>query len=604
MIVYIDGKRVDLKAKDQLGVGGEAQVFLMNGKAVKIFHPLDPKLSAAQKKQHQLFRRIKEKKLKQFPSGLPNNVIVPRNLALDRNGKLLGYEMNLVDGAEPLIMLSNKKFRRAFSNEDTVTVLRNTRHTLQGIHRAGVVVGDFNDLNVLFKGLQSYFIDADSMQFAGLPCVVATERFLDPSLFGQDFAGSPVFTTASDNYALAVMIFQSLLYVHPYGGIHKGYKTLLRRAESNISVFDKDVKYPKAAMPFGILPDDLLSYFQSVFDRGERTLVPEMLLGNLRFTTCSGCGAVHARAVCPICSIASAAIKEAITYHGSCKASRILKTLGYIVDATVQQGRLLYLLVEGESVKRENGELVLKEKPTQDMRFSFMGNSTVIGKGDQVVVVKNEKVHVKSNTQKLGNLPMFDSNIADYFTLSGDYLAGNDENLIGQILSGQTWFKVGPTFGLGFYRVGKTFVYFVFDVEKGGLDDAVELPQLAGKIIDAECIFNNDYALLTFSRVDQGKTYNSMYLVKRDGTVVSQFECEADNSRVLSNIRGKVLGGKNVLTATDDGLLLMVPENGQMVESKLFADTEPFVDENCELLMAKDGVYVVSEKEITHLRLS
>ena len=108
----------------------------------------------------------------------------------------------------------------------------------------GALVGDFNEGNVLFRGATPFLIDADSMQFDGLPCCVGHEKFLDPRLYGVDLTRAPRFDPGTDWYAWSVLLFSSLLYVHPFGGIHKKFATPLRRAEARYSVLRPDVTYP------------------------------------------------------------------------------------------------------------------------------------------------------------------------------------------------------------------------------------------------------------------------------------------------------------------------------------------------------------------------
>jgi H/ACA ribonucleoprotein complex subunit 3 len=143
----------------------------------------------------------------------------------------------------------------------------------------------------------------------------------------------------------------------------------------------------------------------------------------------------------------------------------------------------------------------------------------------------------------------------------------------------------------------------MFDALKKGIDDTIKLPQYSGKIVDAECIFSDDYCLFSISRVESGQVINAFHLLKKDGTVIASTEALAESSRFTKNIRAKVLGGQKIITATDDGLLLVIPDNGRLVESKLFTDTEPFVNEGSEIYTNADGIYVISEKEILLLRL-
>lgn len=82
------------------------------------------------------------------------------------------------------------------------------------IHAAKVVIGDFNDLNVLIAKDEPYFIDADSFQYNGFLCKVYTERFVDPLLCDPQ-ANRPVLAKPhnedSDWFAFRVMLMQSLL---------------------------------------------------------------------------------------------------------------------------------------------------------------------------------------------------------------------------------------------------------------------------------------------------------------------------------------------------------------------------------------------------------
>ncbi len=61
------------------------------------------------------------------------------------------------------------------------------------------------------------------------------------------------------------MLMQSLLFVGPYGGVYRPTdkkKTVLHDARplKRITVFDPEVRYPKPARPYNMLPDDLLGY--------------------------------------------------------------------------------------------------------------------------------------------------------------------------------------------------------------------------------------------------------------------------------------------------------------------------------------------------------
>src|SRR3989344_3756742 len=591
MEVYVKGSRITLNPKNIIGEGGEAKIYLYKNSAVKIYHP-------------NLLSRRREEKLKVFPRNLPSNVIAPMELVIDQNGKVIGFSMEFIEDAEALIALSNKRFRENFSSDKAVKVFLDILATLERIHAVQVVVGDLNDLNVLFKDEEAIFIDADSMQFGKFPCEVATEQFLDPRLYGIDFSRKPSFTPESDFYSFAVLLFRSLLLVNPFGGVHPKFPTLTKRAEKGITVFNPEVRYPKAAIPFKVLPDNMLDYFQLVFEKYLRGKFPKNLLENLRWTKCAACGDFHARAICPYgAHQAPAAVKEITAINRKCSSTRIFSTKGRIVHAKMEGGKIKFVWEENGTVRRENGEKVMLENTDNFTRFSIMGSKTIIARKNRFIIIEREKVAEQGMTGMLGNLPVIESSESDYFHLRGDMLVKNGKKTLGNILENQTWVKVGSKFGFGFYRMGMKTVYFIFDLEKPGINDSVVLPKIEGQLIEAECVFSGKFALFLYSSKESGKIWNAMHLINEKGTLLRSAKEEAENSRMLSRIRNKTLGGEKILTASDEGLILITAENGKLQETKIFSDTEPFVNEESRIFAAAEGIYVVSEKEFKLLKL-
>jgi hypothetical protein len=304
MTVLLGGKRVRLDDKDLLGVGGEGRVFRVADRAIKIYFAITDE---------------RRQKLAAFPRNLSPRVIGPLETCTDTKGAVLGYAMRALDGAVDIHRLGQRKWRVANINAaEVLGLFRELTSAVALLHARGVVVGDLNDGNVvLTKGpWEPWFIDADSMQFTGFPCTVAHERFLDPRLYGVDLARGGL-SRESDWYALSVMLFSSLLCVHPYGGAHASYPTALRRAEARHSILRGDVKLPHAAFRPEILPDDTLAWFTGVFDRDERAPLPPAILES-RFTRCS-CGVEHARRACPVCST-SVALPSPVKTHGRVRA--------------------------------------------------------------------------------------------------------------------------------------------------------------------------------------------------------------------------------------------------------------------------------------------
>ena len=294
MDVYLSGKRVKVSDSDLLGEGGEARVYRLGSAALKLFHaPTDA-----------VGKRLLDQKilkLANFPRSLPGAVMSPTELALDKLGRVIGYQMPLVAGAEDFGRLAQRKWRLGvLSNSELTSLFVELHGVVEELHAARVVIGDFNDGNVLFgpspqpsprfagRGSQVFLIDSDSMQFGGFACPVGHERFLDPKLYGADLSASPRFDDGTDWYAFAVLLFQSLLAVHPFGGTHPKLPTLLRRAEARHSLMQSDVVIPRLAVPPKVLPDDLLHWFLAVFEKDARQTFPTSLL-QLSWTKCA-CG--------------------------------------------------------------------------------------------------------------------------------------------------------------------------------------------------------------------------------------------------------------------------------------------------------------------------
>ncbi len=596
MKVYIDGKAVELSRKNSIGVGGEAEVFLYKDKAVKVYHK-------------SILTTERKDKLTNFPDNLPDNVLSPQSLVRNKAGHILGYTMDAVFNSEVFAMLSNKRFRKQFQTKNVNDLFIQAYYTLKKLHSQGVIVGDYNDLNLLFvsngRTNSAYYIDADSMQFGKYPCMVATEQYLDPQLYGKDLSSKPLFTRYTDYYSFTVMLFRSLLFVSPYGGIHKQYPTFLKRAEAGVSVFSKDVAYPKAALPFKILPDDLLQEFYEIFEKRKREDFPINLIEQIEWKKCTECGLTHSRNQCP-CKLydKEPVLKARIIVNRSCQASIIFQTKGKILFTKQEtaNGKLKYIYQEHETLKREDGSIIMKGVPDKDIHFDIMGNTTIITRRDNIALINSSNIVETSKTELCNNHPALSSTGRDYFRIVEGVLM-NRNSIVANVLENQTWIKTGNKYGFGFYRVGLKTNFFTFPTTGAGITD-INLPDIEGKLIEADCHFSETHFLVLLSTMDRGKKLNIMYLLTKEGELLAQNKENALDSEILSTIQGKGILGNKVITTTDEGLLLLDNRNGKMESIKLFKDTEPFVNTECQIYPASGGVYVVSGRDIKLLELN
>jgi hypothetical protein len=628
MDAYLRGKRIKLDPTRSLGKGGEADVFdLGGGRALKLFkspdHPDYQGLPIEQKAAEQRIA-LHQSKLRAFPAALPRQVIAPEELATDRSGRsIVGYAMRVVAPAEPLVRYGQPTFRRAgVANGEVVRLFREIHAVVSGVHAAEVVIGDFNDLNVLVTtGVQPRFIDADSFQFGPYPCTVFTERFVDPLLCDRQGTTPRLarpYNPDADWYAFAALLMQSLLFVAPYGGVYLP-KDISRRIPNGarplhrITVLHPEVRYPKPATRYEVLPDDLLQYLHRVFEKDERGPFPAGLLERLQFVACPRCAVEHARPNCPFCAPgATAQARAVLTVRGRVVCTRVFETSGVLFHACVEEGVVRFLYHEAGSYRREDGSVVFRGDLEPSLRFAILGPSTLVGRSGELAVLSPGQGPERLSVDSDGTGPSFASNGRHrYWTAAGrllrdapSTLGGASSEGIGEVLSGQTRIWVGPTFGLGLYRASNLSVAFTFDSERRGINDTLRLPALHGQLVDAACALDERRAWLLVALHRGGRTIHLCLTYSRQGLLEATAEATAGDGSWLGTLGGKCATQGLLLAPTDAGIVRMEVRDGALHKTREFPDTEPFVDAASQLLVGKDGVYVVGRSEITALKMS
>lgn len=620
MNIWLDGKQIRLDPAKAIGRGGEAEVFdLGGGQVAKVFkNPNHADYQGSPAEQTGARERIAEhqEKLKVFPKGLPARVIVPEKLLLSNQKTVVGYTMRYLQQAEVLSRYGERTFRQAgIGNEVVRQVLMDLARMTRELHDKQVVIGDFNDLNVLVSGTQAYLIDADSFQFGKFLARVFTAKFVDP-LLCDPRATSLILSAAhnadSDWYAFAVMLMQSFLFVDPYGGVYRPAdpkKAVLHGARplKRITVFNPEVRYPKPAIHWKVLPDDLLEYFHRVFEKDARGPFPEAMLANLRWTKCSNCGAEHARASCPECAqVAPQLVKEKISVRGKVTATRLFRTDGLILFATFQNGKLNWIYHENGEFRREDGGVVVREKLDPQTRYRLSGARTFLGRRNQIQMFEPKKMPAVLAVENFGNLPVFDANAESVYWVSNGQLQREGDygpKLVGTVLENRTLIWTGEKFGFGMYRAGEMQVAFIFDAERQGINDAVQLPRITGQLVDSTCFFAKDRAWFLVASKERGRIINRCFAISATGECQAQAEAEQGDGSWLGTLRGKCAAGPYLFAATDDGIVRLEISAGQISPTREFPDTEPFVDSDSRLFVGPDGIYVVGPKEIQLLKI-
>ena len=233
--------RSRMESLNKLAEGGEATIYEYDAKRVlKIFKP---NVDLARK----------EEKVKYFISikgQFPKNVIGPEEV-VTVNGKFVGYVMKKLVDSEDLHMLTKSKYLTAarLSNKDVLQIITNLGMNLRKLHSTGVIVGDVSDYNFQMNGKCDYFIDVDSWGVQGkyLPDAY-TELFTCPDSYATN--GSIKFSKENEYYNFAVLAFNMLTKIHPFGGTYlpdKNISTLerMKRKISIVGAYKKDIKIPK-----------------------------------------------------------------------------------------------------------------------------------------------------------------------------------------------------------------------------------------------------------------------------------------------------------------------------------------------------------------------
>lgn len=608
-VVFLGRRRLRLDERDLIGEGGEGRVYRIGALAVKVFTVPDA---------------AREQKLRAFPTLLPPRVVSPLDLVEDGRGSVVGFSMRALAGAVDLHRFSQRRWRDGRVESAAVLALfRDLGATVERLHARAIVVGDLNDGNVVVTPPSSapltagpaswtpWLIDADSMQFGAHRCVVAHERFLDPRLYGIDLGTTAALSRESDWYALAVLLFGSLLYVHPFGGAHPSHGTMLRRAEARCSVLRSDVKLPSAAVRPDVLSDDALAWFERVFEHDLREPLPSFIL-DTRFVRCA-CGAEHSRRCCPACT-ARVHVTPAVRARGRLRATPLFATRrGRIVAAVVQSG-LHYAYEEDGQLFREGGAPVLPSAgeqagaapagifrdPTRIVRIA--GSATWVGARGRAVKLACQRVLESRPIGLVHGELAVDAGLEGLVLVEGDALVRSaNDTRIGQVLAGQTRVRVGSSLGFAFYRAGSLTVAFVFDPRRGVLRQIEAFPRLEGKLVGWSAVFDEAHVLVTFGTEKRGRLEHTAHLVDARGAVIAT---DPSGDVLGPSLAGRAISGGNVIVAREDGLVLLRADRAaaRFVPVRLFPEAEDLVSPDAELLVGPGGsIFVVTHDDINHL---
>ena len=266
--------------------GGEGQIFNINGQPDKV-----AKLYKAGKITPEHERKLLKMVITPPERDVLDQIAWPLDVLYDNN-KFVGFIMRKFKLNEDLNVIyeygSSAKYpEMTWGNK--IRIAKNLCVVLNAVHEAGHVCGDFNPKNISVDPNTGHitFVDTDSYHITDgsntYRCNVGMPEYLPVEIQkkmhnGLSNAVLPTFSQATDNFALAVHIFQLLMNgVHPFACAVIPSQDSVPIPDTSDSIlkgecpFFKDVpgkQIPKFAPPADILPQEIKKLFLLAFVDG------------------------------------------------------------------------------------------------------------------------------------------------------------------------------------------------------------------------------------------------------------------------------------------------------------------------------------------------
>lgn len=599
----INGERFQDDPSAKLGGGSEGTVYAHPKDprlCVKIFHPVDKGDKAAA--DIAAYRARKVDAICRLRLALPPQFTLPQVPALDDRGQLIGFQMQRVRmGFLKLMRLLEPAFRTSnqFGLQQVVELYARLFEDLALIHGSGLVVGDVNMGCLLFTtDFGRAWVDTDSWSYPGFPCLATTEMFAHPDLYPNLRAGGTFVEPKPHHDAHAFLVAFTLMALpgaHPFRmGAHPRVHGLQDRATQGITIFDKDVTYPKMLVPPEVLSDDLLS---ALIERLKRiktdALDPEMLREFGRGVVTCKCGEQYhgSRKACPRCqkltvvdmtALLELVIKEILRAPGALLFAQVVDGTVNVVCRVGSKARVIRIDGQG-TVTTVGTELA----DVRGARYRFFADCLAVCENplaEAPVVIQTYRIAngtlvrlADTSTGILENeSALFDTSARFLYRTAGNSLMRSEpfgstqfvSEPIAQVHRNQSWFAVDHASGsdgeviFGYDRALRDWEWFVIQGDKAGkkfhYNKVGNLPLRTGESLeDFSVYFNSASVLLVRKTRYQGRESVRYSIIALNGTVqrdalVTQDE---DGFKSWEHLRGKLFQGTSILHVTPDGIV-------------------------------------------------
>lgn len=226
----LSGRRYTLEK--EIGAGGEGRVYRIAGEKLvgKIYKKAAPEVEG--KIRYMVQHPIED--LRDSKGKVILALAWPQDILCDDHGAFIGYTMPFIQNGVEICTVARgcdmPKAQAMFPNYNwmfNLQVALNLSKAVAYLHARNCIVGDLNCKNIMVSpGGLITMLDNDSFDLldtaSGMHfrCCAGTQDYLAPELQGRNLRSpGTVFSKHSDNFALAIHIFQLLMNnFHPFTG--------------------------------------------------------------------------------------------------------------------------------------------------------------------------------------------------------------------------------------------------------------------------------------------------------------------------------------------------------------------------------------------------
>ena len=230
LVCGLNGRRYTLEK--EIGAGGEGRVYRIAGQNLvgKIYKKVDPEVE--QKIRYMVQHPIED--LRDSQGKVILALAWPQDILCDDHGAFIGYTMPFIQNGVEICTVARgcdmPKAQAMFLDYNwmfNLQVALNLAKAVAYLHSRNCIVGDLNCKNIMVSpGGLITMLDNDSFDLldtvSGMHfrCCAGTQDYLAPELQGRNLRSpGAVFSKHSDNFALAIHIFQLLMNnFHPFTG--------------------------------------------------------------------------------------------------------------------------------------------------------------------------------------------------------------------------------------------------------------------------------------------------------------------------------------------------------------------------------------------------